>query len=893
MSPKFSHYIRVATLALAVLAAAAYPASADNLLHARISHESGGALVRGSDDADWSYATINTIILPGDTLWIDQEGTLEVEMSGGSFLRMADRSKAELQSLPPSASINAWTGSFYVQRVSRANGDVRMRTPAATIVVDRDTQVRVDVVGEGSTTVSVRWGRATVATDGGAPVEVTNGQRVFIDPGLLPSNPVPFDKTAEDSFDAWNRERARLLALGDSALPTSVRAEESAAPIGYSDLASYGEWVYVDNRQVWRPTIVQEYTPYRDGYWSYGPSYGYSWTGYYPFDYVTSHYGRWNYYPAYGWCWGYDPVWSPAWCATAYYGGNFVWSPLDYYNRPCSYGSTFYVGGVPFSIGFSSYCHSNDLLYYGPCSVYPAYSSLFVNVNVNDIYCWNIYSNNYPHKYPNYGSTALYRDYNPRRVIRGIESGGAFTVAASQRARALNSELGRAEFASRSSSARSVRTSQASTGRRASVRNTSLNGDASALDTGSTIRRAQSRMQSLRGTDDDKPQVAEARRARVASLERSASEAQNSKLPGSTSRMSSARSLRNDGNVDTIRGQGDRVDRGRDGGLTSTLDAAIRDRGQSGVRIGGDTNAKPGTADPGAPRERPIERIKGQDARRGDGDTPPPIQIDRGARIQNDSNARIRSNGAAGQNDETPRIQSDGNSRGRSGSGTSRTLDDTRVRINGNSQALTRTQVPREPSLPNISGGDGRNERSETLGTIPQVPNRSRGMSAPVQTYTPEPSSVTPRSRIIADNSRADRGRADGYVQQQQMQAPHVQQQAPRARNDSPQVNVPQRFEAPQQRYEAPQQRFEAPQQRSIPQVNVPQRFEAPQQRIQAPQQRYEAPPQPRIEAPRQVERSFSPPSGGGGGGSRFESRGGGSDGGGRGGDGGGRSRGR
>ncbi|MCC6155842.1 MAG: FecR domain-containing protein, partial [Candidatus Hydrogenedentes bacterium] len=824
------------------------------------------------------------IILPGDTLWIDQEGTLEVEMSGGSFLRMADRSKAELQSLPPSTAINAWTGSFYVQRVSRANGDVRMRTPAATIVVDRDTQVRVDVVGEGSTTVSVRWGRATVATDGGAPVEVTNGQRVFIDPGLLPSNPVPFDKTAEDSFDAWNRERARLLALGDSALPTSVRVEESAAPIGYSDLASYGEWVYIDNRQYWRPTIVQEYVPYRDGYWSYGPSYGYSWTGYYPFDYVTAHYGRWNYYPAYGWCWGYDPVWSPAWCATAYYGGNFVWCPLDYYNRPCSYGTTFVVGGVPFSIGFSSYCYSNDLLYYGPCSVYPAYSNIFVNVNVNDIYCWNIYSNKYPHNYPSWGSNALYRDYNPRRVIRGIESGGGFTVAASQRARALNSELGRAEFASRSSSARSVRTSLASGGRSASIRNTSLNMETSALDTGATIRRAQSRMQSLRGSDDSKPQVAEARRARVASLERSATEASNSKLPGATSRMSSARSLRNDGNVDTIRAQGDRVNRGRDAGLSSTLDAAIRDRGQSGARIGnGDANAKPGISDTGAPRERPIGRIKEQqDARRNDGDGPR-ISADPNARISNDSSARIRSNGASGQIEGT-RIQSEGNSRGRS-MGTSRTLDDTRVRMNDNSQAMTRSQTPREPNLPRISGGDGRNERSQSLGTIPQVPNRSRGISAPVQTYTPEPSSVTPRSRIIADNSRIDRGRVDAYVQQQQTQAPQMQQQAPRIINDSsrsrydaPQVQVP------QQRYEAPPQRFEAPQQRSIPQVNVPQRFEAPQPRFEAPQQRFEAPPAPRIEAPRSVERSFSAPSisRGDGGGSRFESRGGGGDGGGR-----------
>lgn len=882
----------VAVLAVAV-AALGMTAQAENLLHARISHESGGALVRGTEDADWSYATINTIILPGDTLWIDQEGTLEVEMSGGSFLRMADRSKAELQTLPPSASINAWTGSFYVQRVSRSTGDVKVRTPAATINIDRDTQVRVDVVGEGSTTVSVRWGRVSVATDGGAPVEATNGQRVYIDPGLLPSNPVPFDKTIEDSFDSWNRERARLLALGDSALPTSVRVEQT--PIGYSDLASYGEWVYVDNRQYWRPTVVYDYVPYRDGYWSYAPVYGYSWTGSYPFCYVTSHYGRWNYYPAYGWLWNYDPVWSPAWCATAYYGGNFVWCPINYYNQPCGYGATFVVGGVPFSISYSSYCHASDL-YYGPCSVYPAYGDLFVNVNANNIYIWNIYSDNfvsqYPSfKYPNYGSNALYRQYNPRRTIRGIESGGAFTVAASQRARALNSELGRAEFAVRSTGGpRSIRTSQVSTARSAQSRIASLNTENSALDTGATIRRAQSRLESLRGSQDNAAQSIQARRSRVASIERSATEAQNSKLPGASSRISIARSVRTDGATDTIRGQGDRAATARSLNSDTPVDAALR----GSTRIPGGLNRKGADATASAtdiPRQRPIERItdrKSDDASPLNTDAPRQRPTERIL----DREAR-RSEGVSSGNNSIAETSA----RGRAESAASRTLDSTRVRVNapdsaGVTQAPNQARQARlpEPNLPRISGGDGRNERSQSLGTIPQVPQRTRAAyNPPVQTFTPQPSTPEPQSRIIPDGSRA--GRSQAFTPQ--TQAPAQIQQSPRIANfnertryDAPQANIQQRFEAPQARMQAPSQpQFEAPRiERSAPQVNIPQRFEAPQPRFEAPQARIQAPPQPRFEAPQRIERpSISAPSIGGGGSSRFESRSGGGDGGGRG----------
>jgi hypothetical protein len=268
-------------------------------------------------------------------------------------------------------------------------------------------------------------------------------------------------------------------------------------------------------------------------------------------------------------------------------------------------------------------------------------------------------------------------------------------------------------------------------------------------------------------------------------------------------------------------------------------------------------DATPRITDPAIPRGRPTERTIDREARGLDSDTP---------HVESGTNARIRSNSAS-----------------------SRTLDDTRVRVN-NQDNTGRTQVQmREPNLPRISGGDGRNEHSQSLGTLPQVPQRTRSAyNAPVQTYTPEPSISAPQSRIIRDTSRNDRVRESVQIYSQQMPTP-IQMESPRiihdtsrTRYDAPQANIPQRFEAPQQRFEAPQQRFEAPQQPRFeapqPRFEAPQqRFEAPQQRFEAPQQRFEAPPQPRFEAPQHIDR----PSIGDGGGSRFESHSGGGDGGG------------
>ena len=437
-------------------------ALADDPMLARVGFNDGGAMVKGNADADWSYATINTLVVPSDTLWVDKEGTLELELAGGTYVRFADGSKAEVIALPPSGDIRGYTGSFYVQRVGRSTGDVVFETPGAKIAVQRDSQVRVDILGTGATTVTVRWGQADLRGDGAGVTTVTQGRRSYIDPGYLPSEPAPFDLSVEDSFDGWNRERSRTLAFGSDAVPASVPIK--SAPIGMADLAPYGEWVTVDSQPYWRPTAVVDFVPYRDGHWSFVPACGYAWVDDYPFCYVTTHYGRWTHHDHYGWMWTYRDTWGPAWVASVRYGPNFVWCPLDPWDAPvCMTSEFFAVGGVHFGIHSSTYCLADDL-FMGPCMVHPCTPMILRNVPETQINIWNINIGGHPGPRIPYRDAAIQtRDYAPNRVIRGFDTFGGEKHSARARAVSLEQNEPGAQFrAAPAADRRNVRTSQES-----------------------------------------------------------------------------------------------------------------------------------------------------------------------------------------------------------------------------------------------------------------------------------------------------------------------------------------------------------------------------------------------------------------------------------------------
>ena len=430
-------------------------AQADYVMHGRVSYDAGNTLVKGANEADWSNASINTLILSSDTLWVDSGGTAEVEFPGGNFLRMADASKVEVQSVSPTLALRGWTGSFYVQRIQRSTGDVVLETPAGSIRVAQDTNLRVDVLEDGATAITVRWGVATVRAMSGHESDITAGRRVWVEPGMLPSEAVRFSSNNDDAFDHWNRERAEWLAQGpgDTPVPVSDKA------IGVSDLNRYGEWVVVDNRSYWRPTVVTEYVPYRHGRWSYTAGIGHVWVGMYPFSYATTHHGYWDYMPSHGWVWSYHDTWSPAWVATVRYGDYFMWSPVNRYHRPImvSESAYFNIGGVQFSYHASSYAQSN-YLYWGPSRVYPTYGSSFQNVyntgNVTNINIWNInVSGRDNHVRVPYDRdfAQMTRNYNPSRTIRGtVSSPTDRGRSAYNRVSALESRMARDSFSVRS-----------------------------------------------------------------------------------------------------------------------------------------------------------------------------------------------------------------------------------------------------------------------------------------------------------------------------------------------------------------------------------------------------------------------------------------------------------
>lgn len=483
---KTSRWVQTMAVILMGLTAASGAYAQEYALHARVSYDTGNTMIKGKDDADWSQAPTNTLVLPGDMFWVDRSGNMELELSGGAFLRLADGSKAELVSLPPSGRIKGWVGSFYVHRIERSTDQMILETPACQVTVAKDSVVRVDVLEQGATTVSVHLGQAIVIGANGSQTVANAGERCWADPGLLPSEVAAFDRKAEDDFDAWNRQRIDVLLYGIRTLPKAVTV--SSNTLGYADLAGSGEWIEVDTRSYWRPTVSVDFVPYRHGHWSFVMGIGHTWVEDYPFGYITSHYGRWGYFPAHGWLWSYDPVWSPAWVATVRCGDYYVWTPVDYYYRPVvvTQSAFFSIGGVNFGLSASSYVPVT-YLYGGPRYVNYCTPTVvsYVERHYGDVNIWNINVGSRNHVSVPYDTSLAgrVRDYSPRRSIRGPISMEQNLPTASTRVAKLETGMGRTTFARESAAGTtpSVRTRVTDTDRASRVRTVSLSQTAPSL----------------------------------------------------------------------------------------------------------------------------------------------------------------------------------------------------------------------------------------------------------------------------------------------------------------------------------------------------------------------------------------------------------------------------
>lgn len=439
MSPRPLHRMLPALAML--LGALLSTAQAEGPAHGRISYDADGTYIQGKEDTEWAHASLNTLVLTGDSLWVDQDSTSELELADGSYLRMAHQANIEVLSLGANVQIRGITGSFYLHRVSGVAGEFLFETPAANILAPPDALVRVDIEPNGGTTVYTLNGTVTITIGVDHQQAVGAGLKVYIEPGHLSSETQRFDGLNDD-FDTWNRERVTYITAGYNANDAAPAFDRR--PLGVAELSNSGSWLEYSGARYWRPDPALAYVPYRDGYWTRVANCGDVWVGRYGFEYTTSHYGRWTYVERHGWLWRYDSVWSPAWVAAVKYGPNLVWSPLGWDNRPVAFGTgaSFQVGGLSFSLAASTLVPVEQV-YLGYNYVQPARIELLPRIDRRDIQIWNIDINNVVINTvgAEYGGFALYKSKS-NRAVRGLFAVGSAGRAPHDIVAALRANVG-------------------------------------------------------------------------------------------------------------------------------------------------------------------------------------------------------------------------------------------------------------------------------------------------------------------------------------------------------------------------------------------------------------------------------------------------------------------
>lgn len=324
-------------LIAAFLAVSAAQAGSDNdeyVRLARLSYLVGHVSFQHASDADWSAASINLPLEPGDRIYTGPDGRAEIELDDGSVYRMAENTDIEVLSLDEKRiQLRILIG---LSTLNVSSGlDFEINTPAAAFNARRKGVYRFNVAENGDTEAIVRKGELEAASNEFTRT-IDSGEMLRVSPGrggeALLSR---YDK--RDEWDEWQDRRNvdRKAYASRQYLPNSVY-------IGVSELDRYGRWIEVDYYgSAWIPYGMDSYwSPYSLGRWCYRPLSSWTWISYEPWGWLPYHYGRWHRHARHGWCWLPGPgfsfnFWSPG-LVSFYNGPGWVsWCPLgpgDYYN---------------------------------------------------------------------------------------------------------------------------------------------------------------------------------------------------------------------------------------------------------------------------------------------------------------------------------------------------------------------------------------------------------------------------------------------------------------------------------------------------------------------------------------------------------------------------------
>lgn len=321
---------------------------------ARVSLLNGEVSIQRGDSGDWEAASLNAPLVTNDHLSTGSNARTEVQFDSANLVRIggnSDVSMTQLESARYQMAVAHGTVTF---RVLRSSGiDVEVDTPSVSVRPLKEGAYRITVDDSGETQVTARSGEVEVFTPQGSQW-VRSGQTLLARGSATDPEFQMVRASAYDEWDRWNDSR-------DQFLTRSVSAQYVGPGVyGVEDLDPYGSWVDVPGYgNVWRPLVVADWAPYRQGRWVWEDWYGWTWVSYEPWGWAPYHYGRWFYEPAFGWCWypgaiGARHYWAPGLVAFFGFGsgggvgfgfGNVGWVPLAPYEVLHPWWGRGYYGG--------------------------------------------------------------------------------------------------------------------------------------------------------------------------------------------------------------------------------------------------------------------------------------------------------------------------------------------------------------------------------------------------------------------------------------------------------------------------------------------------------------------------------------------------------------------
>ena len=300
---------------------------------ARLSFVEGHVSFQHPNEVDWTTASINLALQPGDRIYTGNDGRAEIEFDEGSVLRLAEKTDVEFVLMNENlVQIRVLAGLCTLTRHGKIPFDVS--TPAASFHTLHEGVYRFDVTETGDSDGIVRKG-SMQASGGNFSRKIDKGELIHVEAGEQ-SAPVISSYEGRDGWDEWTDRRT-----ADEVAYVSTKYVPDYVYMGVSDLDRYGQWVDIGAYGYgWVPYYVGAgWSPYYDGRWCYRPYWGWTWVSYEPWGWLPYHYGRW-YFSSFGWCWLPGPsfgfhFWSPG-LVRFYDGPGWVsWAPLgpgDYYS---------------------------------------------------------------------------------------------------------------------------------------------------------------------------------------------------------------------------------------------------------------------------------------------------------------------------------------------------------------------------------------------------------------------------------------------------------------------------------------------------------------------------------------------------------------------------------